>query len=265
MTNAESTTHNLDYFQGSKAHRTTDSSQSLLYFQRKTSDGTVETKLDIFDSGRLSSADYYLASGNYFCAHGEIAKIGYDENAAQDTAQRLAAKMSDPYEYQMLEPAIIGTNDCIVVARIMNPPLVDAVKAVIYKGVTRRQEIMFAGGDLRKLIRSETDYYIRKSDDVVMGYLGRNNSKQLLDDFLYDNVQINVPIPNQEFTLPAGPVKLAATFKDFQRIVSEQIAQDRRHKHEIKWFRPVMIGLFAVSFVALLALLYSRFQHRTSN
>ncbi len=175
--------------------------------------------------------------------------------------------MADPFEYGILEPETIGTNDCIVVARIMSPPLIDAVKAVIYKGVTQQQAAMF-GGDLRKFIRSETDYYIRKSDGVIMGFLWRNKSNHALDDFLCDTVQINVPIPNQEFALPSGPVKIAATFKDFQKIVSEQIAKhppDWRNEQEIKLSRRIIIGLMAVSFVALFAVLYYRFQHRMSN
>lgn len=262
LTNAQSATLGLSYFRGSKVHLQNEKDTSIEYLQRRTSDGTVETKFVMYYRGQMQSCDYKNKSGKYFYAHGQVIKMEFEEN--DDIAQRLAATMDHPYEYKMLKPEIVGTNDCIVVARIMSAPLLDAVKDVVYKGYTPQQEAMF-GGDFKKFIRFERDYYIRKSDAIIIGFVERNNSGNMVNDSLCDVVEIGGPVPNVEFVLPTGSISVATTFDEFKRIDKELIAKAREQGRigsmfEIKSRRRIVIVLMVTSFVALSAVIYTRFR-----
>ncbi len=126
----------------------------------------------------------------------------------------LAAKFDHPYEFKLLRSEMIGTNDCIVIARCMTQEFLDEMKAIIYKNYTNEQEAAF-GGDFIKYIRSETDYYFRKSDGVTFGLTEQNHLGGQLEDWVYHNVKINQPIPDQEFFLPKGEIKIAETSVEF--------------------------------------------------
>jgi protein disulfide-isomerase len=96
----------------------------------------------------------------------------------------------------------------------------DEMKAFLYKNYTKDQEAAF-GGDFRKFIRSETDYYFRKSDGADFGVTRLNHLGEQLEDKVYDDVEINQPIPNQEFSLPKGDVKIAKSSDECQKILGE--------------------------------------------
>ena len=121
---------------------------------------------------------------------------------------------------------MVGTNDCIVIARCMTPKFLDSMKAILYKNYTKEQETAF-GGDFRKFIRSETDYYFRKSDGVTFGLTKRNHLGEQIEDYVYYNVEINQLIPDQEFSLPKGDIKIAKTSEEFNKIVLEARAARR--------------------------------------
>jgi protein disulfide-isomerase len=118
---------------------------------------------------------------------------------------------------------MVGTNDCIVVARSMTPKFLDAIKAIYYKDYTKEQEAQF-GGDFRKFICSETDYYFRKSDGVTFGQILRNHRGEELENWLYDKVEINQPIPDQEFFLPQGDIKIAKSNDEYRQIFRQLMA-----------------------------------------
>lgn len=100
------------------------------------------------------------------------------------------------------------------------------MKAIFYKDSTKEQEAMF-GGDFRKFIRSETDYYFRKSDGVAFGLTKLNHLGEQLEDHVYDTVQINRPISDQEFSLPKGDIKVAKSTDETMKIIGEIQAAKR--------------------------------------
>jgi protein disulfide-isomerase len=115
---------------------------------------------------------------------------------------------------------MMGTNDSIVISRCMTPKFLDAIKAIYYKDYTKEQEAAF-GGDFRKYIRSETDYYFRKSDGITFGLKKLNHLDELLENKIYDKVTVNQPIPDQEFSLPKGDIKIAKSSGECQKILGE--------------------------------------------
>jgi protein disulfide-isomerase len=199
----------------------TNDNARVEFFQRKSADGFVETKKFILN-GNFQWTDYKLKSGGYVFTDGQIIKMEYETNAdAGDNVEEItAAKFDHPYDFKILKSEMVGTNDCIVITRYMTPKFLDAMKAIFYKNYTKEQEDAF-GGDFRKFIRSETDYYFRKSDGVTFGLTMRNHLGEQLDDWVYDKVEINQPIPDQEFSLPNGEIKIAKSDEELQKIINE--------------------------------------------
>ena len=179
-------------------------------------------------NGNLQWTDYKLKSGGYVFTEGQIIKMEYKATAdAGDNVEEItAAKFDHPYDFKILKSETVGTNDCIVIARGMTPKFLDAMKAILYKNYTKEQEATF-GGDFRKFIRAEADYYFRKSDGVTFGLKMRNHLGEWLDDWVYDRVEINQQIPDQEFSLPKGVVKVAKSEDELQKIINEARAAKR--------------------------------------
>jgi protein disulfide-isomerase len=187
------------------------------FFQRKNSDGLVETK-QVHIRQNDPFLTYKLKSGNYFFTAGQLIQIQYDDG--DDFDKSMAAKFDHPYDFKILTSKMVGTNNCIVIARTMTPKFLAAMKAVLYKNQTKEQEDAF-GGDFSKFIRSETDFYFRKSDGVSFGLTKSNRFGEQLEDKVYDDVEINQPIPNQEFSLPKGGIKIAKSLEEFLKITHE--------------------------------------------
>lgn len=224
---AQSTNQCVAFFHGEKSGSTsskitdpfakTNDDARVEFFQRRNADGSVETKRAIRD-GNFQWTSYKLKSGGYAFTYGQIIKTEYE--AGEDLEKTIAAKFDHPYEFKVLKSEMVGTNDCIVIARCMTPKFLDAIKAVYYKGYTKEQEAAL-GGDFRKFIRSEIDYYVRKSDAVIIGHTERNHLGEQLEDWVYNKVEINQPIPDQEFSLPKGDIKIAKSSEECQKILGE--------------------------------------------
>ncbi|MGO8697092.1 MAG: thioredoxin family protein [Limisphaerales bacterium] len=193
------------------------------FFQRRNSDGFVETK-KVYVTEKLQRTVYKLKSGHYHFSDGQIIKSEFADG--EDLEKTIADKFNRPYDCKILQSKRVGTNDCIVVARSMTPKFLDAIKAIYYKDGTKEQEA-WAGGDFRNFIQSETDYYFRKSDGVAIGQITRNHRGEELEDWLYDEVEINQPIPDQEFILPQGDIKIAKSFDEFMQISGQLLAAKR--------------------------------------
>ena len=224
---AQSTNQGLAFFHGEKSGSTsskitdpfakTNDDARVEFFQRRNADGSVETKRAIRD-GNFQWTSYKLKSGGYAFTYGQIIKTEYE--AGEDLEKTIAAKFDHPYEFKVLKSEMAGTNDCIVIARCMTPKFLDAIKAVYYKDRTKEEEAAF-GGDFRKFIRSEIDYYVRKSDAVIIGHTERNHLGEQLENWVYNKVEINQPIPDQEFSLPKGDIKIAKSSEECQKILGE--------------------------------------------
>jgi thioredoxin-related protein len=233
LARAQATNQGLAFFHGEKSGSTssqitnpfakTNEEARTDFFQRRNADGSVETKRVILD-GKFNWTDYKLKSGDYAFTGGQIIKMEYAEG--EDGEKPIAAKFDHPYEFKVLKSEMAGTNKCIVIARCMTPKFLDAIKAVYYKDYTKEQEAAL-GGDFRKFIRSEIDYYVRKNDAVIIGHTERNHLGEQLEDRLYDKVEINQPIPDQEFSLPKGDIKIAKSSEECQKILGELRAATR--------------------------------------
>jgi hypothetical protein len=215
LSKAEAITHNLSYFHGSKGHLLDDQDASIEFFQRKLPSGTVETKY-VFHEGRVLFSDYKLESGRYFSEYGRIIKCTFEDDQKEPS---LAATLDHPYDYKMMKPEIVGTNDCLVVARIATPQFLEMLTTNYYPGYTPGDKGLL--GDLMQFIRSETDIYIRKSDGVVNGEVKKNKSGEVLIDRLYAVIHVNKPIPDAEFVLPKAPMETATNSVQFLNMSSE--------------------------------------------
>ena len=198
-----------------------DTNAGVEFFQRRNADGAVLTK-KFTHHGDFQYVDYHLTSGHYASTDGLIIKMEFPDG--EEMERPYAAEFGHPYDYKLLKSsAMAGSNDCIVIARVMTPEFLTKMKSVFYKNYTKEQEDAF-GGDFRKFIRSETDYYIRKSDAVVMGHVRLNHLGEQLEDWLYDQVEINQPIPDSEFSLPQGEVQVAKSSEEYQAIMNKAMA-----------------------------------------
>jgi thioredoxin-related protein len=235
LAKAQSINQDLAFFHGEKSGSAlsqnsnpfgeTNDNACVAFFQRKNADGFVETKRFTVD-GKFQWTNYKLKSGDYVFTFGQLIKKEFEIEERDGIEKMLAAKFDHPYEFKLLKSEMIGTNDCIVIARSMTPGFLDAMKAILYKNYTKEQEAAF-GGDFRKFIRSETDYYFRKNDGVTFGLTERNHLGEQLQDWVYYKVEIGQPIPDQEFSLPKGEIKIAETSAEFTKIVNDAKAAMR--------------------------------------
>jgi len=211
----------------------TNANARVELFQRKSADGFVETKRFLLD-GKFQWTVYILKSGEYVSTLGPLIKVEYVYEDAEEISN--AVKFDHPYEFKILKSKMVGTNDCIVIARCMTTKFLDAMKGILYKNRTKEQEASL-GGDFRTLIHSEIDYYFRKSDGVTFGLTKRNHLGEQLEDWVYSNVEINQPIPDQEFLLPKGEIKIARTPGEYGEILMPSVADPKVEKRvsELLW------------------------------
>jgi hypothetical protein len=107
----------------------------------------------------------------------------------------------------------------------------------------------------------ERDYYIRKGDGVIMGFREKNKAGLMSDDQeLYDTIQVNVPIPDQEFTLPKAPVRIAHSFNEWDDMIfelSESEAAEIRAKYapEIRLRHRITLAAMSVPSLLLISIL----------
>jgi protein disulfide-isomerase len=229
---AQSINQELDFFHGEKfsspfsqitdPFAKTNANARAEFFQRRN-EGFVETK-EFTLNGNFQETIYKLKGGDYVFTFGQLIKTEFVREDAEEISN--AAKFDHPYDFKILKSEMVGTNNYIVIARSMTPKFLDAMKAILYKDSTKQQEAMF-GGDFRKFIRSETDYYFRKSDGISFGLTKQNHLGEQLEDWVYDIVEINQPIPDQEFLLPKGDIKIAKSSEEFQKIFHELLAAKR--------------------------------------
>ena len=235
LAKAQAINQNLAFFHGEKFGSALSSITNLFpfaksndnarveFFQRRNADGFVETKRFHLD-GKFQWTDYKLKSGSYVFTFGQLMKSEFDVDDAEEISN--AAKFNHSYDFKLLKSEMVGTNDCIVIARCMTPEFLAAMKAILYKNSSTEQEAAF-GGNFRKFIRSETDYYFRKSDGVAFGVTKRNHLGEQLEDWVYNKVEINQPIPDQEFSLPKGEMKIAKNAVEMQKIEHDLLTASR--------------------------------------
>lgn len=236
LAQAQAINQGLAFFYGEKFGSTdsqnpnpvgrTNNNARVEFFQRRNADGFVETKRFHLD-GKFQWTDYKLKSGEYVSTLAPLIKMEYIYEDGEEISN--AAKFDHPYEFKILKSEMIGTNDCFVIGRCMTPKFLDAMKAILYKDSIKEQEAMF-GGDFRKVIHSETDYYFRKSDGVTFGLTKRNHLGEQLEDWVYHKVEINQPIPDQEFLLPNGEIRVAKNSVEFQKILMPSVAETKVEK-----------------------------------
>jgi hypothetical protein len=259
LAKAESITHDLSFFQGTKAHLINNGSASRNFIQRKIPDGTIETKFVFQKSGRIVTT-YKIESGIYDYVSGRLIKSAFERDQIEPSQ---AAKHDHPYDYKFIPQKIVGTNDCIVVARITTPEFLQILKAAFYPGFTPTNADSLLG-DPVNYIRTETDTYIRKNDGVIIGEVEKNKSGDVLYDELYDTVSVNNPIPAEEFNLPNTPVITATNeFQLLHFIASGNLGGDLPSSRDIKLIRLAIIGIMVVTFG--LFLYFLRFHHSRPN
>jgi hypothetical protein len=259
LAKAESITHDLSFFHGTKAHLINNGSASRDLILRKLPDGTIETK-SVYQKGGRIVTTYKIESGIYDYTKGRLIKSGFERDQIEPLQ---AAKHDHPYDYKLMPQKIVGTNDCIVVARITTQEFLQILKAAFYPGLspTNADSLL---GDPINYIRTETDTYIRKSDGVIIGEVEKNKSGDVSYDGLYDTVLVNNPIPAGEFNLPNIPVITATNeFQLLHFIASGNLGDNLPSPRDVKLIRIVIIGIMMVTFG--LFLYYLRFHHSGSS
>jgi hypothetical protein len=258
LAKAQSITRNLSYFQGSKAHLLDNQDASIDFFQLKMPDGVIETKY-VQHQGRMTLTDYNLEKGRYIYTAGRLIKTKFEN----DKEQSLAARFDNPYDYKILKPEIVGTNNCLVVARIATPQFFEAMMTNYYPRYTPGQDGPL--GDLVQYIWSETDTYIRKNDGVIIGEVKKNKFGKILDDKLYEVVQVNNPIPIIEFVLPKATVESATNNVQLLHIVSKgMLPENPISPKETMAIRIMIIGIMVSSLGILLYIIFSNISSQNS-
>ena len=256
LAKAKSITHDLNSFHGKKTGLLTDRQASIEIFQRLLPDSTIETK-QVFRTGGAMMIEYKLRNGRYILtrdrSRNHLAKLEYDDNQKENS---LASTPGHHYDYKMLQPEIVGDNDCLVVARVATPDFLTMLKAAYYPGFTNHG----SPDDPVKYIRSTVNSYIRKTDGVIIGKVKKNNTGEVLEDLLYDVVRVGDSIPDSEFDLPKASLETTATnIVQFSRDISKA-----KHSSSNPWKRPVLVGIMATS-LSLLAFLLYKFQRRKAD
>jgi thioredoxin-related protein len=218
LAKAQLINQDLAFFHGEKIGSTlslitnpfakTNDNARVEFFQRRNADGFVETKRFQLD-GKFQWTDYKLKSGDYVFTFGQLIKTEYVVNDAEEISN--AAIFNHPYDFKILKSEMIGTNDCIVIARIMTEPFLEAVwqKEPLWHGKKSPE---------KQYIQSETDYYFRKSDGVAFGFTKLTRFGEQMIDEVYNKVEMNQSIPDSEFLLPKGEIKIAKTSEEFSKI-----------------------------------------------
>jgi hypothetical protein len=269
LTKAQTITSNLTYLHGIKVHPMGDKNISLEFFQRKNINGIVETKevlTQLMENHPRVSADYNLESGRYYYQARQLIKSEFDK--PEEFRQKMAAKFDRPFIYQMRKSELVGTNDCIVIVRIMSLPLFEAVTAEVYKEFPPEMRMPEWKNLMIRGYPFERNYYLRKSDGVIMGFREKNKEGLMSDDQgLYDTIQVNVPIPDQEFALPTAPVRIAHSWPEWDNInveLSTIVAAEIRSKYrgEILSRHHKVLAVIAIPSVLLPLALWLVFRRR---
>lgn len=190
------------------------------FIQRRNTDGLIETKTSHLH-GDFKQTEFKLRSGNYHLIYGQLIK---QEFAEGDEAEKLiAAKIDYPYEFKVGASEMVFTNECIVVVRTMSAPLLKAAADLWYAKYSAEEKNEFAP----RYIRSEVDYYFRKSDGVSLGVIKRNRAGELLENKIYDKIELDQPIANEQFSLPKVEIKVAKTSEESMKISNDLLRANR--------------------------------------
>ena len=239
---AQAINQNLNYFQAHKTGSTlsqitnpftkTNQEAYVEFFQRKIDNGFVETKKFTLD-GKFQRTDYKLKSGNYIFTYGQLIKMEYDNEERDVIEKTLAVKLDRPYEFKILRSEMVGTNDCIVIARNMTDPFLKATADIFFEKYSPEKRIEMG----TNYIRTETHYYFRKNDGIAFGLTKLNSFGEQLEDEVYDHVEINQPISEQEFLLPKGEIKTAKNSLEFHEILMPSVTDPKVEKRvsELEW------------------------------
>ncbi len=215
LTQAQTRSKDLTFFKGRKEKLLNDPETSIDFFQRKTPGGFVETKL-VSRYPKNTIVEFRNERGTFIFASNRLVKPEFEDDQQQEAS--LASETVRPYSYKILETPPVGTNACFIVARIATPEFLRKLREVLYPGFEREKN---TANDPIQYIRSEVHTYIRKVDGVVVGQLKRNHRGELLDDFLYNVVEVNVPISDSEFILPSISINAATNMAQLYKTIRE--------------------------------------------
>ncbi|HZL14024.1 MAG TPA: hypothetical protein VFC85_07750, partial [Verrucomicrobiae bacterium] len=186
LTKAQAINQNLNFYQAEKIGTTipqeitqginpyakTNDNAHVEFFQRKNTDGFVETKRFQLD-GKFQWTDYKLESGNYVFTLEQLIKTEFE--VSDRIEKMLATNFNHPYDFKVLKSEMVGTNDCFGIARVMTEPFLEAVEQKGGKEIPEKQ-----------YIQSETDYYFRKSDGGAFGFTKLTRIGEQMTDEVYN-------------------------------------------------------------------------------
>ena len=161
--------------------------ESKEFFQKQIGSDIFIRKHSLLSKFSPTSNCYDLADGRYYEFGSMFVKLNCEE--LSDYQKRLAAQIgSQAYEkYELKTNISVGTNLCLVVIRYLGPELSKGLLGFLKKE---------SAHDLpQKNTTTSEEFYIRKNDLIVLGYLGRNSQGDLLVDELYESVNTTEPIP----------------------------------------------------------------------
>ena len=248
-------TSNLLYLKTSKAKILGDPANGFELLARRRADGKIETKLIHYHLGQLRSVTYNVREGSFFLT--EDSNVPIKEEFESETAieARTASLISRPYEYVMLKPDQAGTNKCQVVRSQMTSQMIESLGKEFHRA--------FPKFGLENM-RTAKDYYIRESDGILLGYLGRAgvSPNRIMDDRLADTASTS-PIPPEEFIVPKALRPIATKSLDdavdisTANMIKAELQKERKQKM-------VRLGFAALVIAIPIALLIFYFQRNSS-
>lgn len=205
FTKAKAFTDNTPCLKTSKDRLINNPAGGFIRFQRLISTGKMETKNVRISHGRTSSVIFNLESGRFFIDEENAIPIKDEFESDDEIEVRIAGSVSTPYEYEMLKPDVTGTNQCLVVRSKMNEKMVRSITKEFQRLMPKFKP---------EYIRTIKEYYIRKSDGIIAGYIGKNTSFSVMDDRLADTISTPTSIPDEEFLVPKEDKAVAANSLD---------------------------------------------------
>jgi hypothetical protein len=259
FTKAQKISRDLPYLKTGKSKLINDSAGGFIFYQRRMPGGNVETKNVRTHLGRTTSIAYNVSDGKYFIDEENGVPIKNEFESDGEIEARTANLVPKSYEYEMLKLSLIGTNNCLIVRSKMSAEMLEAVRKEFLKSMPKFKS---------EYIRTIKDYYIRESDGIIAGYIGRTASSSIIDDRLADTISIPSSISPNEFLIPKAAKAIEARSLDVAVSIStsNMISRLNHDNQKLERFRPIIriiLGVIAIAPI-IWVLLRLKFRRRVS-
>lgn len=264
LVTADNILNELKYYRGFKSRKVSDPSRSFEAFHRKREDGVIETKTISLKRERGDWVAMYVSKEGKWIQTKDGITGKFEFEDGEDSEKRFAGGIANPYSYSMMPSETMGSNEFLVISRKMSTELFQALYDDMKKGMSPEDmnKILSLGHPLESQIQYENVYYIRKTDGISFGRLIKNYNGAIIDDELFDDVDIHKPISENEIGF--NKIKNAPAYKsssEFKEAVVKETIRNASKKESLGYHRRTdMMIATSLAALTLLGLLYRFFR-----